>query len=388
MTEPGETAVAHERAPRSRLFQVSMIGLLILVSSTLALVLAEVMIRTVVPQQLIQIRPDIWKPADTLGWTSRPFLNTTVNTGERTVSVITDAEGLRIGVAGRQESELRVLLLGDSFMQALQVEHKQSIAGLLEIGLTRRLDRTVAVWNAGVDGWDPPQYYMRARSLLDQYPFDLVIVALYLGNDVVEQRRDVIPPREPNKRHLIRFPRTLAWGEIIDAVLYPTNDFLETRLHLYVFLKIRLHTLLMRADLTAQDVPTALLRTEAESHRWELTSEICADIANAAAEHGVSTLFVPIPAPFSTDPDAFRELVRGFGMDPTTFDLDQPDRLLRAALERSGLEVVPVLDAFRRAHAAGTQVYGSVDRHLTPSGHVVLQQILEPAAASHLRSRQ
>ena len=261
MTEPGETAVAHERAPRSRLFQVSMIGLLILVSSTLALVLAEVMIRTLVPQQLIQIRPDIWKPADTLGWTSRPFLNTTVNTGERTVSVITDAEGLRIGVAGRQESELRVLLLGDSFMQALQVEHKQSIAGLLEIGLTRRLDRTVAVWNAGVDGWDPPQYYMRARSLLDQYPFDLVIVALYLGNDVVEQRRDVIPPREPNKRHLIRFPRTLAWGEIIDAVLYPTNDFLETRLHLFVFLKIRLHTLLMRADLTAQDVPTALLRT-------------------------------------------------------------------------------------------------------------------------------
>src|SRR5438093_849000 len=113
---------------REALVNVGMVS----VSLSLAFGLGELAVRFVAPQQLIVKRPDIWQPADTLGWTRRPNVNTTINTGERTVRVITDHDGFRVGGAGRVESKRRILLLGDSFMEALQVEYEQSLARLLE----------------------------------------------------------------------------------------------------------------------------------------------------------------------------------------------------------------------------------------------------------------
>src|SRR5213076_68873 len=47
-------------------------------SLTGALLLAELLIRLIAPQQLVLVRPDVWEPVDTVGWMFRPNLNTTV----------------------------------------------------------------------------------------------------------------------------------------------------------------------------------------------------------------------------------------------------------------------------------------------------------------------
>ncbi|MGH7590018.1 MAG: hypothetical protein ACREL2_01155, partial [Gemmatimonadales bacterium] len=78
------------------------LGLCVL-SLSAALGIGEVTVRWLAPQQLILKRPDIWVAADTLGWTQRPDLSTTINTGERTVHLFTDADGFRVGRAGRVE---------------------------------------------------------------------------------------------------------------------------------------------------------------------------------------------------------------------------------------------------------------------------------------------
>jgi len=148
---------------RSRLLSALLTVVLVGASLGVAFGLGELLVRLVVPQQLVIKRPDIWQAVDTLGWAHRPNVNTTINTGERTVRVITDRDGLRVGLRGRVEGKRHVLLLGDSFMEALQVEYEQSVAGLLEARLTSRLGEPVAVRNGGVGGWDPPQYLMEAR---------------------------------------------------------------------------------------------------------------------------------------------------------------------------------------------------------------------------------
>src|SRR6266487_1448811 len=148
----------------------------------LAYLVGEVSVRILAPQQLIVKRPDV---------------TTTINTGERTVHVFTDGDGFRVGRAGRVESKRRVLLLGDSFMEALQVEYEQSLAGLLEARLGTRLGETVAVRNSGVGGWDPPQYLMEARRELARERFDVVLVSVYLGNDVVTRRVERYAPGPP-----------------------------------------------------------------------------------------------------------------------------------------------------------------------------------------------
>jgi hypothetical protein len=354
----------------------------------LALVLAEVTVRYAAPQQLIQIRPDIWVAADSVGWVNRPNVRTTINTGERTVHLYTDGEGLRVGRAGRPQAESNVLVIGDSFMEALQVEYERSFAALLEDGLTRRLGRSVAVWDAGVDGWDPPQYLIRARQLLSAHPFNLVVVSIYLGNDVVAKRVDYFPARAPQVVHHLRIPRSLHWSELAEATLYPVNDVLKRHSELFVLVKNRLQTLRQRARLTADYFPDLIRRSEATSPRWTITAEICRDLASDAEAHGAAALFMLVPDPVAVDTAVFTAYARGFGVDLATVDTDQPDRLMGGALRERGLTTISVQDGFRRKQAAGTKLYGDVDRHLSPAGNAELSASVLPLAAQMLAAAQ
>jgi hypothetical protein len=345
-------------------------------------------VRLVAPQQLIISRPDIWRALDTLGWVHRPNVNTTINTGERTVQVVTDTDGFRVGRTERAPGRKRILLLGDSFMEAFQVEYEQSVAGLLEARLPGAIGATVTVVNTGVGGWDPPQYFLQARATLARRRFDLVLVSLFVGNDVVLNRPARFSPRAPLEVHTLRFPKRVAVSEVIDALLYPLNDYFKVRSHLFAFLKARFGTTLTKLRLTATDFPAVLLRSEATSPRWEVTAEICRDIAALGARQGAPTLFFLVPTPYQVDRHAFEEFLREFDVDSTKLDLDQPNRLLFEVLERDSPRVLDALSAFRSAQRAGIRLYGSVDRHLSPGGHDVLERFIEPTIAALLTHRR
>ena len=371
-------------APRASWFRRLLFSLgLLLLGSLVALALAELLVRAVAPQQLILLRPDIWQPMDSVGWAHRPNIRTEVNTGDRTVHMVTDSQGFRTGVSGRPDSGLRVLLLGDSFMAAMQVEYEASLAGLIERCFAARTGRAAAVWNTGVSGWDPPQYAFQARHALERDTFDLVLVSVFLGNDVVT-RRYVFPPREADERHVLRLPRRLDWHEFIDAVLAPVNDGLETRSHLFVLLKTRLRTLLMRFGLTAIEVPSELRKSEAEAPRWSLTADLLAEIDSMAASRGIPSVFALIPSIETVVPSVLSERVEAFGIDSASIDIEQPERLMRGELERRGLSVVSTLQPLRAAQGRGVVLYGRADPHPSAAGHQVMWNAVAPALAAAL----
>jgi hypothetical protein len=359
----------------------------LLVSVLLSLLIAEGLVRALAPQQLIQIRPDLWQPADSVGWLRRPNATARINTGERTVTVFTDRDGHRVGSDGRHEAATQVLLLGDSFMEALQVDHEQTAARLVETTLTSRLGRPVAVRNAGVAGWSPNQYLARTRHLLAKDRYALVVVAVFVGNDAVARRIDRTLPREPVKRRSLRFPRSLSWTELVQSVLAPLNDGLETRSHLYILAKNQLATLRMRMGVTADYLPAEYRRDEAASPRWQTTAAILSDLSGVAAGRGVPVLFVLVPERFQVYADDFTRYVRGFGIDSTTVDVEQPSRLLGEALRARQLRVVDALPAMRAAASATPErLYGSVDQHLSPQGHRALAAVMAEEAARVLQA--
>ena len=205
----------------------------------MTILLCELLVRLVIPQQLIIERPDVWYPVPGLGWQKRADVDTTINSGERTVRIRTDRYGFRIGQAGRSPAEFNVLLLGDSLMEAIQVEYEDSLAGLLELQLAERLETGVAVWNTAVAGWGPSQYLIQARDALALRQFDLVLVCLFLGNDAEADRITSFPPRPEINRHSFRYPRKATWKEFVRAVMSPANDLLERRSHLFQLVKVR-----------------------------------------------------------------------------------------------------------------------------------------------------
>jgi hypothetical protein len=384
MPPNGDVVARSSNRFRRRVVGVLAHAGLVAVSLSVAAGVGELTVRVVTPQQLILIRPDVWRPVDTLGWMFQPDLRTTINTGERTVRLFTDADGFRVGEAGRKPADARILLLGDSFMAALQVEYQESLAGLLEPRLGQRLGRPVTIRNAAQAGWDPSQYYLLARTVLRRDTFDLVVVALFVENDAIKVRSERIAPRLPVERHSLRLPRGLSWRELIDALFAPVNDYLETRSHLFVFLKTTLEEALMGVGLTAAYFPDEFRRSDSSSVRWAVTADVAQDIARLAAGTGTPAVFVLIPTSFQIDQTVFAKYVRGFGLDSSDVDLNQPSRLLRQALEARGLTVLDALPAFRAAHERGQRLYGTVDRHLSPTGHEVLARLCEPVVMSHL----
>lgn len=368
---------------RRLLFAFASVGLLLL-SGIAAVLLAEVVVRLAAPQQLIQIRPDLWMPADTIGWRLRSDISGTINTGERTVRITSDRDGYRVGSAGRKEASTRVLLLGDSFVEAVQVEYEQTFGHLIESDLERRLGRPVAVRNAGVGGWSPDQYLLRARQLLARESFDLVLVAIFTGNDAIREARDHYPPRPATQRRHLRWPRSLSPREVIDAWLAPVNDALEVRSHFFILVKNQLAGLRMKLGMTADYFPGEFLRAQAASERWVVTGRVAASIGALADSAGSHVVFVLVPDRLAVYDTDLRRYAAGFGIDSSAIDLDQPTRLLGEQLRSHGLRVIDPLQAFRQSARSGPRLYGTVDPHFSPHGHALLAREVTPALAEIL----
>jgi hypothetical protein len=353
-----------------------------LVALVFSVGLAEIVVRTAWPQQLILVRADVWQPVDSLGWAKRPNLETTINTGERTVALVTDSLGLRIPASGRtltRSSAKRILLLGDSFMEALQVEYEQSVAGLLEARASRSLGTPVEVWNSGVAGWGPSQYMLLARSLLDRFTFDYVLVALYVGNDAVLRKHDYFRPRSPTVVHHLRLPRALSVAEFRQALFYPLNDFLERRSHVFIMLKTATENFRAKLGVGGPEFPYEIRRSEATSSRWAVTADIGHDLAQLADAHGVPLVFVLLPSVYQVDTTVARQFAETFGLDRADVDLEQPNRLMQDALEARGVRAIDALPVLREAYGRGESLFGAIDQHFSPTGHEALADLLLPS---------
>ena len=353
-------------------------ALTLAVSSLLALLLGEGLVRWLAPQQLIVLRPDIWIPADDgTGWRMAPGVDTRVNLGERTVHLGTDRRGHRIrSQEARADPAWRVLALGDSFLAALQVEAEDTLTARLEDGLAERLAAPVEVVNTGVGGWDPNHYLIEGRRELEREHYDAVLVFLFLGNDAVAERVDRFNPKIADVRHRLRWPRSLTRNEVIKAWLYPVNDALETRSQLFILARQAAWQSLQRFGLSARRLPTTDLVAERDSPRWRITGDLCAELAAAAAARRVPALFVLLPGAYHVDAELARSYTRNLGLDPSEVDLEQTRRLLTAALAERSLPTFDTTEPLRRLHNSGARTHGEVDTHFTAAAHRAVAEML------------
>ena len=357
----------------------------VLVALTVGLLLSEVAVRMIRPQQLVR---DVatYRAVDTIGHEMIPNLRAKVNTGEGTVDLLTDREGYRVGDAGRRDAGTRILLIGDSFMEALQVQHEQSLAGLLEQRIPRVLGRDVAVRNTGVSGYNASHYLLTTRRAMRREPFTLVIVSIFIGNDITNRRVDHYGPHAYTLAPApVRIPRNLSSSEIKAAAIFPVTGWLTGHSHLAKLAWSGTELLRIRLGLWQGNFPSVFLtKRPPRDSAWKVTAGICADLQRSA--NGIPVVFVLVPNFMQMDTRHASPHARALGMNSTDFDLEQPNRLLGEAMRAEGLEVIDALPALREAHAAGKKPYGSRDPHLSPEGHEILYRLLEPSVAGHLKA--
>ena len=357
---------------------------LIIGSVTFALIITEVLIRLFVPQELPTTRDDIWIPKDIVGVWKASNIDTMINSGEGMVRFITDAGGYRIGSAPAPIDAPRLLLVGDSFIEAVGVEYEHSISGLMELILTKRCEMPIHIVSAGVGGWNPNQYLSQTRMELEHSDYELVIVFIYVGNDIVNKRTGPVQPRRQSIPPF-RMPKSFDHQELINATIYPLYKRLTYRSHLVVLIKSSINAFLMRTGFSRHHFPATLVRSNKNSELWDVTVSLSSDIAVIADSHNVPIMFVILPADYQVDEQLGEAFAKGSSIDPSLVDLEQSNRILAQKLMKDNFQVIDTTTALRHAFQDGRKPYADFDRHLSNSGHVVVVDKILPTTMELLQ---
>jgi len=350
------------------------------ISLIICFIVLEVVVRAFFSQELIYLKTsEIWEPDNVLGWKHKMLTSTPVNLGDRKVQFKTDVNGFRIGQELIDSPDYKIFAIGDSFIEGLQVEYEETATAIIESSLSDRLNKKIKVFNAAVAGWDVNQYLIEAKKELPQNDYNFLLVFLYVGNDFTSEARDSFSPRSMIETHDFRIPRSLSRQEIIDSVIYPVNDRLETHSSAFLFLKKRFKVVLMRLGLTANQFPEVFLKSEADSPVYKTTADICLDIEEEASKYGIETVFVLIPTSLEVQEESSAEYIKGFNMNPFDVDINQANRLARKNFEEAGLFLIDPSEKMKQDYASDKErLYDLINDHFTEKGHRSLAEYVTP----------
>lgn len=336
-----------------------------------------------------------------LGWRHVPNFRGGFRTSEFSVQVTINSRGLRDEEIpyDRPPGGLRVLALGDSFLAATHVPLEQAMAEQLQGLLRARLaPRPGDVVNAGVSGYGQAQEYVYLDTEGYKYAPDVVLVVVFLGNDLADNIRG-------SDGRWLRPLFELDGDDRLLQVQAPTRppfrrppwDELLLRSSLaYNFLRSgvldKLDQPAEQAGETGRDIdpdpgsefqvyeraPSAKMR-----RAWEVTEALLAAIVRRAESVGARTMIVGAPSFRQLDPAAFDARLAERGLDPRRYDAEAPDRRLGEAAARKNLAYLDLLPVFRRAAEGGETVFYPKNTHWAPAG----QRIAARAVDDFLLSR-
>jgi hypothetical protein len=340
-------------------------ALLLVVSTVCALGLSELILRVVYPQQL-----GVWYSLRN-GMVIHPP-GTRIHLASFGQTVEFNSLGMR-DVEHRPVKEpgtFRILVLGDSFMEALQVPLEESFHRLLEHRLRSLTGRPVEVVNGAVSGWgtdDHLEYLTRYGVKLVP---DLVLDAMTLHNDVsdnLEQRYHTLV----DGRLVARPPAEMSEA---DFRLLKVKDYFASRSHLTQLMRKYRHLSGMRQAGRQLDVHVLRLleKDESASMRkgWELTQGLMLGLRDEGARISARTAVMLIPLSLQIYGDVRQRWLEANGVAADRLDLERPQDRMRAIGAALTVETVDLLPAFRKSFKDnGRSLHLVGDGHWTPEGH-------------------
>jgi hypothetical protein len=344
----------------------------------------EVAVRLFIPQVLPVDAPRIFRPDQTIGWRNNPNVRAWANTGERDVEVCTDGRGDRISCKEPHLAHCakRILIVGDSFVEALAVPFEETVWSRLE------KDTGACVDVAGVGGYEPSQYLQLVRERLrGRDPnYDLVVASMFAGNDFMPDAERLPAPTDVWRRPLRLLPKGLDEDSLLDW-FYPFNQWLESRSEAYVALRFAVRNLRDPGDIGIYGLPIALVRDSLTPQILRATTRSFELIADEVREAGSKLLITVVPVRNQVADPTGARIRAAFPAiaDKIDMDLVQEEFIPRLhAIE--GVTVVDLLPTLR-AEAAPDD-WGTRDQHLSPKGHAAWFRALREPVREALGLRE
>jgi GDSL-like Lipase/Acylhydrolase family len=351
--------------PRESMKALGAKALLLVVSSLCALAIAEMILRVAYPQQL-----GVWYTLRS-GMVIHPP-QTRIYLANFGQTVEFNSQGMR-DVEHRQTKEpgtFRILLLGDSFMEALQVPLEESFPRLLEHRLRTLTGRPVEVVSAAVSGWATDQHLAYVRQYGVTLTPDLILVAMTLHNDIAENLQEHFHTIDRG-RVVARPPVELSNTEFRTLKV---KQYLASRSHFYQLLRRARELRHIRKAKRHLDAHVMQLIQEdgsaAIAKGWELTGGLLVGIRDEGARLGARASVVLIPLSLQIYPDVLRGWLAANGVPADRLALEGPQARMREIAAAAEVTTIDLLPAFRRSFGQnGRGLHLERDGHWNQQGH-------------------
>jgi len=290
----------------------------------------------------------------------------------------------------------RVLILGDSMTEGLQVPLERTFASILERGL-HDAGRAVEVINAGVKGFGTDNELLFFRKEGIRYAPDIVLLVFNVENDVAENSpalRARMYADDPDDLEPKRYFRLQSDGRpIADDHLIPARRTLATRTSLTDVIERNSYVVRMTLRMVASASRSAphlrypvafdVYRTVSDlewSNAWAVTFAVVRALRSDVEQSGARFAVVVLPGREGVSPaewERFRLMFPELDREPRS--LDMPPKRINAFLEDERIPYLNAMSALRTAFArTGSLGFFGWDIHLNEDGHRVIAEALLP----------
>ena len=328
----------------------------------------------------------------------------------------------RDGLRDRDHSQtkpantIRIAVLGDSYVEALQVSQDQAFWAVMEKLLQdcpTLAGKKVEVINFGVSGYGTAQELITLREDVWQYSPDLVLLAATTNNDITDNSRalkktDEVPyfvyrdgtltlddsfkNSRPFRLRQAWFSRLGRWFKDHSRLVQALNE----GHHALKILSASWREKLKRPSpaVSHNETETVVPRTQelgidnqiylepsdkVWNEAWRVTEELIKQMASEVKSHGAQFVVVTLSNPPQVIPDENlrNEFLKRIGAK----DIFYPDNRIRAVCEKAGIAVIslaPELQHYADEHNAYLHGFGTDigNGHWNPLGHRVAGEIL------------
>jgi lysophospholipase L1-like esterase len=315
---------------------------------------------------------------------------------------------VKINSLGRRDLErgyekppatFRVLVLGDSFVEALQVPLEATFPRILEQELAARdgASQRIEVLSAGVSGYGTASELLYFEREGRRYHPDLVILAFYPGNDVKNNSptlEDTFTPvyaadgslqkvtgQARPERHGWRanIPRSQAYLYARQLLLLRQPRLAEALVRYGLMRPEAIRRAPERDGMPLEYGVYATTPSAEWQDAWVRTERLLDQLRAAVQAGGARFAVVIVSTREQVYPELWNEVLKAYPpMRQRSWDLEAPQRRIDAWCARNGVPCLALAPAFRTAKAGGSDfLHYRHEGHWTAAGHRLAASLLK-----------
>ena len=285
----------------------------------------------------------------------------------------------------------RVLVLGDSFVEALHVPLEATAGRQLETRLNAGRERRFEVISAGVSGYGTAAESIFFDKDLQRYQPDVVILAFYPGNDIKNNSstlEDYLQPeygsdgallRIVNRQKVPRATRSKAFQFLRQTILLRQPALANELVALGVLARATVPQVPERDGIPIDYGVYATSVDPEWEDAWSKTEQLLNRLRKSVEDGGAHLVVMIVSTRDQIYADSWEQIVGAHAvMQNRAWDLDAPQRRVEAWCRQRAASCFALAPAFREVAAgASAPLHYRHDGHWTPAGHELAATVTE-----------